>query len=133
MENNSSKKTDVIIIDDDREVTDVLEAYLEDMDIFRNIILARDGDEASQKLRNQKFACILLDINMPKRTGIDLMKELGRGNPNSLQSVIVVSGSLDKGVMKESVKMGIRHFLVKPFDQEVFFKKIRGMLDENHA
>jgi len=37
------------------------------MGCFKNIVLANDGITATQKLRNQKFSLILLDMNMPKK------------------------------------------------------------------
>jgi len=66
--------SDVIISDDESSVLDVLEMYCENLGCFRNIIKAKDGSEASKKLANQKFCLILLDINMPRKTGVDIIK-----------------------------------------------------------
>ncbi len=128
MRNNIPETDDVIIIDDDREVSSILEMYLEEMGLFRNVISARDGSEASKKLLNQKFACILLDINMPKKSGVNIIKEFHKGKGNTLESVIVISGGLDKAIMGEAMKSGVRHFLVKPFNEEVFIKKVKSVL-----
>ncbi len=120
---------DVIIIDDDRGVVEVLELYCENLGCFRNIIKARDGSEASKKLENQKFALILLDINMPKKSGVDIIKELAdKNHVNSLDSVVIVSGELNKTVLAESMKRGVKTFLVKPFDETQFVERVKGIL-----
>ena len=120
---------DVIIIDDDRGVIEVLELYCENLGCFRNIIKAKDGGEASKKLANQKFALILLDINMPKKSGVDIIKELeDKNHPNSLDGVIIVSGELNKTVLAEAMKRGVKNFLVKPFDEDQFNERVRGVL-----
>lgn len=120
---------DVLIVDDDRGVVEVIELYCENLGCFRNIIKARDGSEASKKLANQKFAIILLDINMPKKSGVDIIKELDdKNHPNSLESVVIVSGELNKTVLAESMKRGVKTFLVKPFDETQFIERVKGVL-----
>lgn len=120
---------DVLIVDDDRGVIEVIELYCENLGCFRNIIKARDGSEASKKLANQKFALILLDINMPKKSGVDIIKELDdKNHPNSLESVVIVSGELNKTVLAESMKRGVKTFLVKPFDETQFIERVKGVL-----
>jgi two-component system chemotaxis response regulator CheY len=120
---------DAIIIDDDRGVIEVLEMYCENLGVFRNIIKARDGSEASKKLANQKFSLILLDINMPKKSGVDIIKELeDKNHPNDLSAVIIVSGELNKTILAESMKRGAKNFIVKPFDETQFRDKVKGVL-----
>jgi response regulator of citrate/malate metabolism len=120
---------DVIIVDDDRGVIEVLELYCENLGCFRNIIKAKDGSEASKKLANQKFALILLDINMPRKSGVDIIKELeDKNHPNSLDAVIIVSGELNKTVLAEAMKRGVKNFLVKPFDEDQFNERVKGVL-----
>lgn len=122
---------DVIIIDDDRGVIEVLEIYCENLGVFRNVIKARDGAEASKKLANQKFALILLDINMPRKSGVDIIKEIAeKDHPNSLESVVIVSGEINKTVLAESMKRGVKSFLVKPFDEDQFIERVKGVLSK---
>jgi len=121
---------DVIIIDDEKDVSEVLELYCENLACFRNIIKARDGSEASKKLANQEFSLILLDINMPRKSGIDIINELQhKDHPNDIKNVIVVSGELNKLVLAETLKRGIKNFIVKPFDEKQFQDKIKSVLN----
>ncbi|GAB4018350.1 MAG: hypothetical protein Fur0010_19510 [Bdellovibrio sp.] len=125
---NKALSDDVIIIDDDKEVIEVLKMYCENLGCFRYIVTARDGVEASMKLANQKFALVLLDINMPKKTGVDILKELDKNANNSAESIVIVSGELNKNVLSQAMVKGVKNFLVKPFDENVFQEKIRQVL-----
>lgn len=120
---------DCIIIDDEKSVIDVLKLYCENLGCFRNIITARDGAEASKKLANQKFALILLDVNMPRKSGLDIIKEIAGDGVNSMNSVVIVTGELDKTVLATSMKGGVKHFLVKPFDEDQFVTKTEQVLN----
>ncbi len=128
---NQMANNDVIIIDDDRGVIEVLELYCENLECFRYIIKASDGAEASKKLRNQKFALILLDINMPRKSGVDVINEIvDKDHPNNLESVVIVSGELNKEVLAATMKKGVKNFLVKPFDESQFKERVSAVLDK---
>ncbi|MCP4912154.1 MAG: response regulator [Oligoflexia bacterium] len=122
------KTDDVLLIDDDRDILDTLEMYCENLGVFRNIIKAKDGSEASKKLANQTFCVILMDVNMPRKTGVDLLKEFDKTNENTLESVIIVSGELNKNVITSAIAGGAKNFLVKPFDEDQFTEKVTGVL-----
>ena len=114
---------DVLIIDDEAEVCEVIELYCENLGCFRNIIIASDGSIASSKLMNQRFALILLDINMPKKSGVDLLREFNENHPNDVSQVMIISGELDKAKLEYCIRTGVKHFLIKPFDETQFQQK----------
>ena len=65
---------DVMVIEDETDVSETLEMYLNNMDCFRNIIHSYDGTTAINKLANQTFSLILIDLNIPRRSGLDVLK-----------------------------------------------------------
>ena len=67
---NKKPLGDVLIVDDDADLCNIVKSYCKNMGCFRNILIANDGSNASAKMRNQKFALILLDVNMPKKKGM---------------------------------------------------------------
>ncbi|MBC7537817.1 MAG: response regulator [Bacteriovorax sp.] len=115
---------DVLIIDDDVSICEILKGYCENMGCFRNILFAHDGSMASSKLRNQKFALILLDLKMPKKGGLDLLREMDDKSLNSKNNIVVVSGTLDKTMIEKIVENGVKAFLPKPFTEVEFQDKI---------
>lgn len=119
---------DVLIVDDDKDVCEILKQYCFNMGCFRNIIFAHDGALASIKLRNQKFSLILIDLKMPKKSGLDLMREFDDKSLNKKANVMVVSGTLDKTMLEKSIALGIKNFLPKPFDEANFQERVLKLL-----
>lgn len=121
-----SQTKDVLVVDDDKQILKVLQMYLNNMGCFANIVLAQDGITASNKLNNQKFDLILLDLNLPKKSGLEIIKEIAENkrSVNALKNIIVVSGTLEKDKIEKILGFGVKHFLVKPFDEEHFQEKV---------
>jgi response regulator of citrate/malate metabolism len=115
---------DVLIIDDDPSICDILEQYCINLGCYRNIIIANDGSLASTKLRNQKFALILVDMQLPRKSGLDIIRELDDKSINSKNSIIIVSGTLEKTTLEKAVGLGVKMFLQKPFDEATFQEKV---------
>jgi two-component system chemotaxis response regulator CheY len=119
---------DVLIVDDEPAICEILKQYCINLGCFRNIIFAHDGSMASNKLRNQKFALVMVDLKMPKKGGIDLIRELDDKSMNKRSSIIVVSGNLDKTMFEKIVALGVKNFLPKPFDEANFQEKVLKLL-----
>ena len=119
---------DVLICDDDKAICEILREYCEHMGCFKNIVFAHDGITATQKLRNQKFALICLDISMPKKTGYDLIGEFDANSINIKDNILVVSGTLEKDLIAKIIQGGVKNFMVKPFDEKQFQEKVLRIL-----
>ena len=120
---------DVLIVDDEKKISKLVQEVLVGTGLFRNVMIASDGIEATQKLMNQTFAVVVLDIKMPKKSGIDVLKEFkDEVGFNSPSSVIIVSGFLDQSVMNHAIKAGVKNFLIKPFDQAALVTKVAEVL-----
>lgn len=125
---NKKIQRDVLIVDDDKNICEILKEYCLKMGCFKNVVTANDGIMATQKLRNQKFSLVLLDINIPKKSGIDLLSEFEVGSINTKESILIVSGTLEKDVIAKILGSGIKNFLVKPFDEKNFQEKVIKIL-----
>lgn len=126
MANNST--IDVLIVDDDKNICAIMKEYLEEMNCFRLIVEAHDGSLASSKLQNQKFGLIILDMNMPKKSGLDLIRDLEPPSENKKDNVLVISGTLDRDLIARVIQRGVKNFLVKPFDEASFKDKVSKMI-----
>jgi two-component system chemotaxis response regulator CheY len=126
---------DILIVDDDKMICKVLNQYCINMGCFNNIVFAADGALAAIKLKNQKFDIIILDINLPKRSGIDVLQEISedKRSINDPANVIIISGSMEKEKMAKIISYGCRNFLVKPFDEASFQEKILKLLKSKPA
>jgi response regulator of citrate/malate metabolism len=130
-EQNSANEDlrDVLIVEDEAEVSETLEMYLGNMDCFRNVVHSYDGTTAISKLTNQSFSLILLDLNIPRRSGLDVLKYIADHESNDIKDVIMVSGAFEKKSITKAMQYGAKHFLVKPFDEEAFREKIAKALN----
>jgi DNA-binding response OmpR family regulator len=87
---------------------------------------ACDGEEAIQKLQNGPFALVLLDINMPKKTGLEVLKYIREQGMKT--HVIMLTGRLGYSIGSESMKLGADEFITKPFDLNYLDLAIKRIL-----
>ena len=123
-----TERASAIIIDDEPEIIELIQTYLEELKLFKIIVSASDGVIGLSKINKQKFDLIILDVNLPKKSGTDIIKQLKEVDPNSTKKVLLISGELDKKVLERAMAGGVKNFLVKPFDEEKFNTKIKAML-----
>ena len=89
-------------------------------------VTACDGEDAIQKLQNSSFALVLLDINMPKKTGLEVLKYIREQGMST--HVIMLTGRLGYSVGSESMKLGADEFITKPFDLNYLDLAIKRIL-----
>jgi response regulator of citrate/malate metabolism len=120
---NTSKVRNALIIDDEKDVRDTIELYLENMGCFNKILHSENGADATRKIHNQQFTIIALDMNLPKKDGVQIIKDIADSN-NDVKKVVVISGFLDKNKMSDCIAQGVTRFMVKPFTEAQFQEKV---------
>ena len=113
----------LIVVDDDPvDVRFVMRAF-SDAGSAIEITHVADAELASDRLDREAFDYILLDINMPGTSGMDLLKRLKQGG--SALQVIVMTGHGDVPLAVEAMRIGAADFIEKPFDDEMFIASVR--------
>jgi len=79
-----------LVVEDDATTRTLLVGLLESIDC--DVDVAADGEEALQRLQSRHYDVVLLDIVLPKMSGIDVMESLRRDHPHILGRIIVVTG-----------------------------------------
>jgi len=79
-----------LVVEDDATTRTLLAGLLESIDC--DVDIAADGEEALQRLQSRDYDVVLLDIVLPKMSGIDVMESLRRERPQALGCIIVVTG-----------------------------------------
>jgi DNA-binding response OmpR family regulator len=94
------------------------------------VVTAPDGEEALAKIKSEDPDIILLDLNMPKMDGFEVLKNL-RENPPSKkwQPVIIISARTDLDDMKKGFSLEADHYLTKPCNVPDILKAIRLMIN----
>lgn len=118
----------ILIVEDEEKIAKILTTYLKLYPKFKNIVWARDGVEANQKLSNQDFDLIITDLILPKRDGLTFLDTLRKIPKYFNQKVIVVSGCLTADMTLKCVKRDVKHIIVKPFTARQILLKSVGFL-----
>jgi len=114
-------KASVLIVDDDAGLR---RALADRMRFWGHAVTAAaDGAEALEAVRTKGFDLILLDLNMPGISGLDLLRQLGSDGSEADRVVLTAHGSVEKAV--EAMKLGAVEFLLKPAD----FDLLKGIVD----
>jgi twitching motility two-component system response regulator PilH len=93
-----------------------------------DIAVAKDGEEAGQRIAADKPDLLILDIIMPKMNGFQVCRAV-RGNPETKDIRIIMVTSMDRESDRYwGLKQGADEYLVKPVDPAVLVAKVRSYL-----
>ena len=112
----------ILLVDDDRELTSLLKELLE-MEGF-NVVVAHDGEQALEKVDNT-IDLLLLDVMMPKKNGIETLKELRQRHQTPVIMLTARGSELDRVL---GLELGADDYLPKPFNDRELVARIRAML-----
>lgn len=91
---------------------------------FRNIAEADDGSTAMEYLKDNPVDFIVSDWNMPKMTGLDLLKAVRANEKYKAVPFLMVTAESEKDHILAAVKAGVSNYVVKPFKADVLQEKI---------
>ena len=117
------KMYNVLIADDNLQIVSILKEYCKKNNF--NVTLAHDGEEILEKIRNNKFDIVLLDIMMPKKNGFDVCKEV-RTFSNVPIIMITARGEDFERIM--GLETGADDYIVKPFSPGEVIARIHAIL-----
>ncbi|OIP65259.1 MAG: hypothetical protein COV32_03330 [Candidatus Yonathbacteria bacterium CG10_big_fil_rev_8_21_14_0_10_43_136] len=121
------EKKRIIIVEDDAVLRDVLSEKLQKSGYV--VDTAEDGIIAMEKIHAVKPDCVLLDILMPRKSGIEVLEDL-HADPNlSSIPVIIISNSGQPVEIKRAQELGAKEFLIKAvFDPNEVLEKVEKVL-----
>jgi len=114
----------VLIIDDDLVIKTMLEDILQDNDY--TTVHAMSGSDGLRVLEEVKPDIILLDIEMPGMSGIDVCQKIRKLPLNNRPSIIMVSGTSDTNTIVNTFRQGADDFIVKPFNELELIARIEA-------
>ncbi|UJQ96028.1 response regulator [Mariluticola halotolerans] len=114
-----------LVVDDSSIVRKVARRILEDMDFV--VDEAEDGQEAYDKCRANMPDSILLDWQMPIKSGLDFLRELRGYEGGELPKVVFCTTENDVGHIAMALKLGANEYILKPFDRDILESKFLGL------
>jgi two-component system, OmpR family, KDP operon response regulator KdpE len=118
----------ILVVDDDPQIRRVLRATL--ITEGHEVWDARRGEEALDTIRSEQFDLILLDINLPDMTGIEVCRAIRAGFDMAIIMLTVRSSERDKVAALDA---GADDYVTKPFDSLELLARVRSQLRRHTA
>ena len=122
---NKDKKR-ILIVDDDMDVRFFCQKALDHMGIPTDT--ARSAEGAQVLMRTGRYKIILMDIRLPKMSGLELCEIMKKKYPDT--TIIMMSGTISKNQTDEILEKGAYAFLPKPFTLSELKETIERALKE---
>jgi two-component system, NarL family, invasion response regulator UvrY len=116
----------VLVADDHAMIRAGLRQWLEQDRSIDAIAEASTGAETLQQLRDGQWDLVILDINMPDRSGIDILRHIRSGYPDT--RVLVISGFSEKQYAINVLRAGAAGYLAKDQAPEEFMRAVHTVL-----
>lgn len=118
-----------LVVDDFSTMRRIVRNILRDLQ-FKNILEAEDGEAAITILKTQKVDLIVSDWNMPKMTGLDLLKWVRSNEKTASMPFLMVTAESQKENIIEAVKARVSNYVVKPFTAATLGEKLEKILPQ---
>ena len=119
------KKKKILIVEDNPDLVEVLMLFLSSVSRNLSIATARSGFEALEKIKENPNL-IILDVMMPGMDGFEVLSRMKRLPTDQRPPVMVLTGYAD--ALQRAREAGAQDVLLKPFEKNVFIKKVLQLL-----
>lgn len=128
------KPIEILLVEDNKGDVGLIEEVFEEAKIKNNLHIAEDGEEAMLFLHGEKkFAgsprpdIILLDLNLPKKDGREVLKEIKEdSNFRNIPVVVLTTSGAEKDILK-AYDLHANAYITKPIDLDQFIKVVESI------
>ena len=115
----------ILVVDDEDNIRLAIKEYLE----HENYLVdeAVNGNDALDKIENNKYDLIILDLMMPKMNGFDLLKNIHLEIP-----IIILSAKNSEYDKLDGFNLGIDDYITKPFSPKELVARVKAVLRRSH-
>jgi len=123
----------VYIVDDDASVREALAWMLRTRRLMSESFDSAESFLAALPRHNRQYpSCLLLDVRMPRMSGLELLSELIQRDLPQTMPIIFLTGHADVPTAVDAVRRGAFDFCEKPFSNNVLVDRIEAALDQSH-
>ena len=113
----------ILVADDDKEICDLLEIYIKNEGF--EVEKAYDGQQVLDKLRETEIDCLILDVMMPKKTGLEVVKEIRKDSALPILMLSAKTADVDK---IRGLTNGADDYVVKPFNPLEVLARVKSLM-----
>jgi DNA-binding NtrC family response regulator len=118
--------THILIVDDEESVTYLLQTEFQEYPEF-TVVTAGNGSDAMNLIRSKVFDIALLDIRMPRVSGLEVLRFIKEHSPAT--QVIMLTAQADVKNAVEATRLGAYDFLSKPYEFDVLMATVRRAVE----
>lgn len=118
------EKITILIADDNRDFSNTLLGHLEKEENMEVVAVAKDGEEACEKIISNQPDIVLLDVIMPHLDGLGVLERISKVSMKNRPTVIMLSAVGQDKITQKAIDLGAEYYIVKPFDIEVLVQRI---------
>src|SRR5713101_3826116 len=119
----------ILIVDDEAEIRESLQTLLE-LEGYE-VEAATNGEEGLAYIEERPFDLVLLDLALPDRNGMDVLRDIRVHDPHLSVIMITAYGTVDNAV--KSMQFGATNFVQKPWDNEKLLADVRAAVARRRA
>jgi CheY-like chemotaxis protein len=126
----------ILIVEDDPNDVELTLTALEEYNLANEVVVTRDGEEALDYLycrrdfkarSNDNPAVLLLDLKLPKRDGLEVLRQIKSDEKLKVIPVVVLTSSHEEKDVVASYKLGVNAYVVKPVDFHEFVNAVKEL------
>ncbi len=122
-------KPSILVVDDDDNIREVIHAVLTQAGF--QVLVAASGEAAVALLKRSRFELMLLDVHMPKMSGLEVlaaMKQIADAPP-----VLMVTADSQTATVREALSLGCAGYIAKPFTPAALVERVRRVLPQKES
>lgn len=122
----------VLVVDDIPAIRHLLAQMLQQLGVGPPIQQAADGQEAWEALQSRLYDLVVCDINMPRMSGLELLKRL-RGHPHYESTpFLLITGEVSEDTVAAAVESEVDGYILKPFRLSALETRLRAIIQSRH-
>lgn len=122
------KKQNVLFVDDDKNFLDGIRRMLRDQRENWNVSYVESVSDALEHIDEHAVDAIVSDVNMPGRTGLDMLSTLRKNERTKRIPVVILTGNAESNLKRLALQLGATDLLSKPVRQEDLVARIGNVL-----
>lgn len=117
----------ILVIDDDEHIRRLIVRLLQPMG--HEVLEAGSAEEALERLRETAPDLVLVDMQLPGRSGYEVLEEIRAGARTRLVPVVMITGAATHELKLKAIEAGVTDFIAKPFSPEELVARVRALLE----
>jgi len=124
--NKSELRLNVLIIDDNEQITKMISSFLDLSN--HDCTIVNDGKDGLEQIKTKQYDSIVLDLAMPEFDGYEILDTLKNEDPSQISKIIILTASsIPLETVKKFKELGVSSCLQKPVDIDQLLSKITSV------